>query len=193
MPNLAPKIEKKYTYADYLSWHDGQRWELIEGIPYNMSPAPSRVHQKILGKLFNEFYNYLKGKSCEVYAAPFDVRFPLEGQKEAQIETVVQPDIVVICDKEKLDAKGCLGSPDLIIEIISPSTAQMDMKIKWSLYERGQVTEYWIVYPDYKTVMIYRLGPDGGYKTHEIYTDKEHVQVGIFPDLQINLAEIFDF
>ena len=121
------KRKERYTYADYLSWPDGERWEIIAGEPYSMSPAPSRQHQQILGALFAKFYYYLEDKACRVYPAPFDVRLFQENDKHDEIDTVVQPDIVVVCDDKKLDDKGCQGAPDLIIEIISQSTAKKDL------------------------------------------------------------------
>ncbi len=136
----------KFTYRDYLHWPDDERWELIDGVAYNMSPAPNRIHQKISGELHRQIANYLIGKQCEVYAAPFDVRLPATGEKNDEITTVVQPDITIVCDKSKLDKKGCKGSPDLVIEILSPYTAKKDMKEKHFLYEKFAVKEYWIVY-----------------------------------------------
>jgi Uma2 family endonuclease len=138
---MASPAEKnrKFTYGDYLEWTDDERWELIDGEAFNMTPAPSRTHQKILLALADIFYNYLKDKSCEVYVAPFDVRLPEGDQSEVDINSVVQPDLTVICDLAKLDERGCLGSPELIIEIISPSTAAHDYIKKLALYERGQV------------------------------------------------------
>lgn len=111
------KLDRKYTYGEYLHWPDEERWEIIEGVAYSMSPAPSRRNQKVLLALLNEFYNYLKGKNCEVYGAPFDVRLPEGDEREEEIKTVVRPDIAVICDKSKLDDRGCRGSPDLIVEV----------------------------------------------------------------------------
>jgi len=185
------KEDKKYTYGDYLHWPDEERWEIIEGVAYNMSPAPSRRHQKVLIALLNEFYNYLKGKNCEVYGAPFDVRLPEGDEREEEIKTVVQPDIAVICDKSKLDDRGCKGSPDLIVEVISSSTASLDYIEKLALYEKHGVKEYWIVHPIDKVVMIYRLGDDGKYGRAEIYAKNDRVKVGIFEDLFIDLQEVF--
>ena len=127
------KENNSYTYKDYLEWPEQERWELIEGVAYNMTPSPSRSHQKISAALFNALYQYLKGKNCEVYYAPFDVRLPEGVEEDHQIKTVVQPDLVVICDPLKLDEKGCQGSPDLIMEILSPSTASIDYILKLDL------------------------------------------------------------
>src|SRR5665647_2743669 len=122
-----------------------ERWELINGQAYNMTPAPSRRHQEISGQLHTLFNNYLRGKTCRIYAAPFDVRLPQMQESYEQTSTVVQPDLVVVCDKTKLDQQGCKGSPDLVMEITSPSTFQKDLKEKFNLYERVSVLEYWIV------------------------------------------------
>ena len=132
---LDAATKETYTYEDYLLWSDEERWELIDGVPYNMTPAPSRVHQGISMELSRQIANHLAGKMCKIYAAPFDVRLPKSDEEEEQIETVVQPDLVVVCDGNKLDERGCKGAPDLIIEILSPYTAGKDMKIKRNLYE----------------------------------------------------------
>lgn len=188
-PEAAAKV--LYTYGDYTKWPDEERWELIDGVPYNMSPAPSRTHQKILGELYKQIAVYLTGKTCEVYIAPFDVRLPKGDEKDEQIGTVVQPDLVVVCNREKLDERGCKGAPDLAIEVLSPYTAGKDMKIKLSLYERVGVKEYWIVDPMNKTVQVYQLEMEGIYGRPGIYTDTDHLKVGLFPDLEIDLSLVF--
>jgi Uma2 family endonuclease len=184
------KDEKKYTYKDYLSWPEGQRWELINGIPYDMTPAPSRRHQEISGALFNKFYSFLEGKPCRVYAAPFDVRLPDRDENDEEIETVVQPDIAIVCDRSKLDDEGCLGAPDLIVEITSPHTAGKDLKIKFNLYEKSGVTEYWIVDPNNQTVVVYKMGQNQEYGRPDVYTFEDSVQVGIFEGLAIDLKMV---
>jgi Uma2 family endonuclease len=183
--------DKKYSYKDYLNWPDSERWELIGGVAYGMAPAPSRRHQKVLAALLSEFYNFLKGKDCEVYGAPFDVRLPEGDEKDEEIKTVVQPDLVVVCDKSKLDDKGCKGSPDLVVEIVSPSTASMDYIEKLALYERHGVKEYWIVHPADEIVMVYKLAGYTKYGRAEIYARNDKVGVGVFDGLEINLKEIF--
>ena len=185
------KENNSYTYKDYLEWPEEERWELIEGVAYNMTPSPSRSHQKVSAALFNAIYQYLKGKNCEVYYAPFDVRLPEGDEEDNKIKTVVQPDIVVICDPSKLDEKGCQGSPDLIMEILSPSTASKDYISKLNLYEKNQVAEYWIIHPVDKIVMVYRLLENGNYGRAEVYAEKDSVKVGIFDDFVIDLKEIF--
>jgi len=184
------RTDIRYTYADYLEWDDSERWELIDGVAYNMLPAPSRKHQKISQILSREIGIYLKGKTCEIYTAPFDVRLSL-GDDDQKAGNVVQPDIVVVCDKSKLDDRGCNGAPDFIIEILLPSTAKMDMILKLNLYEKAGVKEYWLVHPTDHTVTVFKLGEDGKYGRYEVYEQPEQLPVGIFSDLVIDLGEVF--
>jgi Uma2 family endonuclease len=183
-----------YTYADYLSWVDEQRRELIGGITYLFS-APSRFHARISTKLASRFDQFIlkrKGK-CEVYHAPFDVRLPRNGETaNEKIDTVVQPDICVICDKSKLDNAGCIGAPDLIVEVQSPSTARYDMLEKFNLYEQSGVREYWIVYPSDKGLTVFTLQENGKYDEGTTYEFTGKVPVGIFDGLEIDLKELFE-
>ena len=189
-PEAATK--ESYTYGDYLSWSDEERWELINGIPYDMSPAPSRKHQEILGELHLQFATYLKGKPCKVFLAPFDVRLPQGDETEEAIRTVVQPDLTMVCDHSKLDERGCLGVPDMTIEILSPHTAAKDLKIKLDLYERFGVKEYWLVQPMDQTIMVFTLREDGKYAKPTVYDRHDTVKVGIFQGaLQVDANEIF--
>ncbi|OHD29227.1 MAG: hypothetical protein A2086_16680 [Spirochaetes bacterium GWD1_27_9] len=191
MSELALNLNKKYTYKDYLNFPDDFRCEIINGVIYNMSAAPRRMHQKISGEIFRQFANYLKGKPCEVYDAPFDVRIPLTKEdSDYKIDTVVQPDIVVVCNQSKLDDAGCLGSPDLIIEIISESTAHKDLKIKFNLYEKAGVKEYWVVFPDEKVIQIFKL-VNGEYGKPEVYGTDDKIEVKYLDDLVIDLKEVF--
>lgn len=191
MSESAERKKQRFTYQEYLTWPQEERWELIDGVPYNMTPAPTRLHQLISRQLLTLFNNYLTGKSCEVYHAPFDVRLPQPPESDEQTSSVVQPDILVVCDKAKLDDRGCKGSPDLVVEIVSPSTFRKDLKEKFTLYERAGVREYWIVYPDQKTVSAFSLSAEGKFGRPEIYADTDLIAVGIFPDLTINLAQVF--
>lgn len=189
-PRPEAATKDTYTYGDYAKWPDEERWELIDGVPYNMSPAPSCIHQKILGELHKQIAVYLTGKTCEVYIAPFDVRLPKGQENDEQIDTVVQPDLVV-CDRAKLDERGCKGAPDLVAEVLSPQTAGKDMKIKLALYERVGVKEYWLVDPNNKTVQVYQMETSGRYGRPGIYTGADQVKVGLFTDLVIDLAMVF--
>lgn len=124
------KPEYEFTYGDYYKWDDGKRCELIYGVAYDMTPAPLRTHQEISGYIFYMFYDYLKGKDCKVYEAPFDVRLPEGDEAADDVPTVVQPDILVVCDKSKLDRRGMRGAPDLAVEILSEHTLKKDMTVK---------------------------------------------------------------
>jgi Uma2 family endonuclease len=156
----------RFTYADYASWPDGERWELIEGEPFAMSPAPARVHQEVVVELLAQIHQAISGGPCRVYVAPFDVRLPEQDEADEVVETVVQPDISVVCDPGKLDEKGCRGAPDWIVEVLSPRTAAKDQIVKRDLYQRRGVREYWLVHPTDRLVFLYSLegnfyaGPD---------------------------------
>lgn len=187
-----PKRDQKFTYGDYLTWPDEERWELIDGVPYNMTPAPLRCHQKILMAISAAFYNYLEDKKCEVYVAPFDVRLPAGDEADEEIETVVQPDLVVICDPAKLDEKGCKGAPDLVAEILSPNTSRKDQIEKFSLYERVGVKEYWVVHPTDKILMVFKLDEKSRYGRPDVYSEEDSVPVGLFSgDLVVDLKTVF--
>lgn len=186
------KEDDRFTYADYLTWDDDQRWELIDGVAYCMSPVPNRIHQKWLGELHRQIANYLDGRRCEVYLAPFDVRLQdfLDASDEETF-TVVQPDIMVVCDNEKLDDRGIKGAPDLVVEIISPSTAKRDITTKYELYQRHGVKEYWIIYPNDRTLLIYRLSDDNRYASPEVFGDDDIVPVSLLGDLVIDMGKVF--
>jgi Uma2 family endonuclease len=188
----ARKRPIKFTYSDYLSWDDSQRWEIIYGEAYNMSPAPDTIHQLISMELAFQLKSQLKEKPCQVITAPFDVRLPLENQKEDDIENVVQPDILVVCDPGKLDEKGCLGAPDFIIEILSPSTYRKDRMEKFFLYESLGVKEYWLVSPGEKIVEIFLLGKDGKYGRPNLYCESDTVQINVLKGLKIDLGSVFN-
>ncbi|MDR1552412.1 MAG: Uma2 family endonuclease [Prevotellaceae bacterium] len=184
--------QKQYTYADYLTWLDDKRRELIDGI-INMMSAPKIRHQIISGKLVVEFGTIIKrnkGK-CEVLHAPTDVRLPKNGEKENnQIYTVVQPDICIVCDLSKLDENGCLGAPDFIAEIQSPSTAKYDLNEKFNLYEAVGVREYWVVFPLDKSIQVFILQADGKYDKGTLY-ETGKVPVHIFDGIEIEMKDIF--
>ena len=187
-----PQLEQetKYTYDDYLGWDEG-RWELINGEVWDMTPAPSRLHQEISGDLFYALYDFFKENDCKVYMAPFDVRLPdSDTIEDYTVTTVVQPDISIICDQSKLDNRGCVGSPDLIVEILSPSTAAKDLKVKRALYEKHGVKEYWLIHPTDQVVMSYQLGEDGQYGKAQIFDREDMLQSVQFEELKIELSSI---
>jgi Uma2 family endonuclease len=158
-------LDRHYTYADYLKWQLKERVELLKGRVFKMSPVPNVQHQRMVGILFNRLFNHLEGGPCQVFSAPFDVRLPLpeHHQRADRIDTVVQPDVCVICDRSKLDEQGCIGPPDLAIEVLSPGNTNREMKEKFELYEAAQVPEYWIVDPERAHLLQYRLDGQGRY------------------------------
>lgn len=186
-----PLQRRHYNYGDYLIWPEGERVELINGDVFAMIPAPSRIHQDVLGNLFRKFADYLDGKSCRAYIAPFDVRLPQGSEREEDIDTVVQPDLSVICDPGKLDDRGCKGAPDLIVEVISPSSLKLDLTLKKRLYERVGVKEYWIVYPRERVLMVHVRDEQGMFTDGETYDKDAGGPVGIFEDLRIHMAAVF--
>ncbi len=155
--DLAKRDDRRYTYADYLTWNDDQRWELIDGVAYAMSPAPSYRHQDLAGPIYAQLLSALEGTGCRPYIAPFDVRLPGVDEADDAITDVVQPDIAVACDLAKLDRQGLRGAPTVVIEVLSPSTAGHDHIRKRRLYERAGVREFWLVHPTDLVVFIYRL------------------------------------
>jgi Uma2 family endonuclease len=187
-----PDESQFYSYADYLLWDEKSKWEIIGGVPYAIFPAPLRIHQEIIGNLYFKIRQYLEGKSCKLYLAPFDVRIPDSAETNDQlIQHVVQPDLSVICDPFKLDERGCLGAPDWIIEVLSPATSSKDLNQKFRLYESAGVKEYWVVYPAEQVINLFRL-EKGKFVFAGIFARLSSVQVITFPDLLIDLREIFE-
>ena len=183
-------MEAHYTLADALDWPEMPRIELIEGAPVMMAP-PKRIHQEISREIVRQISNYLLGKRCRVYPAPFAVRlFEQDGDRPEAVDTVVEPDITVVCDPEKLDEIGCRGAPDLVIEILSPSTMRHDRNTKFMLYQKAGVREYWIVDPDMKTAQVHLL-EEGQYHSPIVYTEKTTVPVGLWEDFGIDLSLVF--
>jgi Uma2 family endonuclease len=182
---------KAYTYKDYLSYNENERIEIIEGEIINMSPAPSRIHQEIISELHFRLKEYIKSNnlSCKVYPAPFDVILKNDDEDIFNSKNIVQPDISVICDKNKLTEKGCTGSPDMIVEVISPYNPSNDYVRKLNLYEKFKVTEYWIINPMRKNVLVYVL-TENGYDAPIAYTFSDKVKVNIYNTLEIDFNSI---
>ncbi len=183
--------DKKYTYSDYLTWPENERWEIIDGIPC-MQAAPSWQHQAISRELLVQFSSFLKDKTCQVFASPFDLRIPEGDEKDEDTKFVVQPDIVVICDRGGLKGTGYLGTPPLVIEISSPSTSKNDKIYKFNKYEKFGVKEYWIVEPEGKIVSVFTQGESNRYGRPEVYSETDKINVSIFPELIIDLAPVFN-
>ncbi|WP_394752162.1 Uma2 family endonuclease [Crenothrix sp.] len=187
-------LNQTYSYADYLTWAFDDALELIKGKIMLMSPAPNVNHQRIERDLFLKIGNYLEGKQCEAFAAPFDVRL-YDRRKSIlaseDIHTVVQPDICVICKPELLDQQGCNGAPDWIIEILSKGNSKREMKIKYALYQESGVTEYWLVYPEQHAIHQFVLDDKGQYQFKQMVTDEDMITPHLFPELAINVTDIF--
>ena len=188
-------LDQKYTYADYVEWTFEEAVELIKGYIVKM-PAPLTSHQDSALNLATVLKNYLKEKSCKVYVAPFDVRLPKplsQRKSDTDIETVVQPDICVVCDLNKIDRRGCVGAPDLIIEILSKGTVKTDVKDKYEVYEESGVREYWLVSIPERVVNVFRLNEHGKYvPDNRPYIPTESIRVGIFNDFSILVDDIFE-
>ena len=189
---IPAETKPTYTYADYLSWPDDERWELIHGKPFNMTPAPKPQHQRIVTRLAAQFVNILKGNPCEPFVAPFDVRLPSTEDADKQTnDTVVQPDISVVCDPDKIDDLGCLGPPDLIVEVLSEKTGSRDESCKLKLYEEQDVREYWLVNPWDQTVRIYNLNADAKYDFPRFFTKLEIADSHAIQGLKVDLNDVF--
>ncbi len=186
-------LTKRYSYADYLTWHFQERVELIRGWIQKMSPAPGTNHQAVSRTIQGEMYNFFKKNSCQFFDAPFDVRLldKKKSKEDQEVYTVVQPDLCVICDAKKIDDRGCIGAPDLIVEIVSPGNSKREMKTKYELYEENGVREYWIANPLEKNIMLYILKAKK-YQLSKIYFDDDTIESVLFKGLRIELKEIFN-
>jgi Uma2 family endonuclease len=183
-------LNGSYTYADYLTWQFQERLELFRGKIFKMSPAPNRLHQLLLGSIYRKIMQVFDEKSCQVYIAPFDVRLVKSKKNNAKVVTVVQPDICIVCDTNKLDDKGCNGSPDLVVEILSPGNTKKEMGIKFELYEENGVKEYWIVQPENKTIIIYTL-QNKTFIGLKPLTEDNTMKSPLFPQLKFKLKDVF--
>ncbi|MDY4079643.1 MAG: Uma2 family endonuclease [Clostridium sp.] len=185
---MIPNKNKIYTYKDYLTFPDDERIEIIEGELFAMG-SPSVIHQSLITNLLFEIQSYIKAHKgpCKVFTAPFDVILKADDEEAEQSSNVVIPDISVICDKNKLsDGKKCVGSPDMIVEIISPSNSGHDYVTKLNLYQKYKVKEYWIIDPRVKKIYVYKLGENGFYDLINSYTFNDKVKVNIYDDLEID-------
>lgn len=186
-------LTKTYSYADYVTWKLNERVELLKGLIIKMSPAPSSQHQSISMNLAGIIFQHLKGKNCKVFSAPFDVRLinKRKSTTDKEITTVVQPDLCIICDLKKVDERGCLGSPDLIIEIVSKGNTKKELENKFDLYQENGVKEYWVVQPGDETVVVFDL-IRGKYQYRKIYSNDGVVPVKVIKGLEIDLKEVFE-
>ena len=181
-----------YSYAHYLNWLFDERVELIKGKIFKMSPAPSRVHQEIFRAIFLSMGNFLNNKPCKVYGAPFDVPFPKSSKADKDVFTVLQPDICVVCDLTKLDDRGCIGAPDLVVEILSPGNNKKELLHKYQIYQEFGVKEYWVVSQSDQSILIYTLDSEGKFRPSKIYTLSEEVTSTVLPGFVLKLDDVFE-
>lgn len=188
-------LNASYTYADYLTWQLDKTVELIKGKIMLMSPAPNVKHQSVSWQLSGALFQYFKNKNCHAFAAPFDVRLydhqkPVKADQE--IHTVIQPDLCVICDKDKLTEQGCLGAPDWVIKILSKGCSKKEIQTKYPLYQESGIAEYWIVYPYEQTVHQFVLDKvTEKYQLTTMFSSEDIATSHVFPDLKIDLQEVF--
>lgn len=185
-------LSKTYSYADYLNWNFRERIELLVGKVFKMSPAPGTVHQKVSGKLHFTLFGYFENKPCEVFSAPFDVRLPKKSDdNDKETFTVVQPDLCVVCDLEKLDERGCKGAPDLVVEILSPGNTKKEMDIKFRIYQDAGVKEYWMIEPNDEAAFVYVLNEEGKYIGLPPVTVDHAICSPTFEGLEVELQKVF--
>lgn len=198
-------LNKKYTYADYLTWQFKERVELIEGKIFKMAPAPDDKHQKISANINIDIGSFLRKGKCQIRHAPYDVRLNIPAEtkiskkrrksakiiSEAEIQTVVQPDISVICDLSKIDRRGCNGAPDLVVEILSDGNNQVDLVEKFAIYQSAGVSEYWIIHPYEQTLIICNLNEKGKYVNSKPLVPGEKIHSKVLKDLDLDVEKIF--
>ncbi len=184
-------MNKTYTYADYFRWKLEERVELIRGRIFEMSPAPSRRQQQISGNIFYELKQFVQRGPCEVYSAPFDVRLPRKSASDIDITTVLQPDVCVVCDASKLDEKGCVGAPDIVVEVLSPGNNAKELKNKYEVYEEAGVPEYWVVSPQDETVLVYTL-TGGKYTASRMMVAGDSVHSTVLNGFSLDVARLFE-
>ncbi len=184
-------LNKTYSYADYYKWTFAERVELINGKVYEMMAGPSSLHQEISGNIYNPIKNYLKDKGCKVYFAPFDVRLPRKGRDDKSIFTVLQPDICVVCDVAKIDKKGCIGAPDIVVEVLSPGNNSKELKKKYDIYEEAGVKEYWIVSPQNQFVTIHILDQAGKFQPLRTMSADDIITSPVLPGFSLDITELF--
>lgn len=186
-----PDPSVSYTYADYLQWKFKERLELFRGRVFKLS-TPNSKHQVVAGKLLVLIWNLLAKQKSQVFIAPFDVRMPVKNRKkDNEVTTIVQPDICVVCDETKIDARGCCGAPDLVVEILSPGNSHKEVKLKFELYEEAGVKEYWIIYPEEESLAVFTLNGTGKYDGASLYAGKDKIYSKAVPGLIVELKEIF--
>ncbi|MFN2349579.1 MAG: Uma2 family endonuclease [Thioalkalivibrio sp.] len=186
---LALRDKAHHTYGDYISWSEETRYELVDGHAYAMAPAPSVSHQQVVGELYRQVADALDDSPCRVLIAPVDVRLPRQDEADEDIDTVVQPDLMVVCDPRRIEERGIRGAPDWIVEVLSPSTAAHDQQLKREIYERHGVQEYWLVHPGDRVLIIYRLQANA-YGKPEVMELEGESQVETLPGIVIHWDKV---
>lgn len=189
MEDLSPYLT--YNYSNYLNWFFDDRVELIRGKVSKMSPAPTRLHQEISIRIASRLFHFLERNPCKVYTAPFDVRFAKRDTSDRDVSTVLQPDICVVCDLSKLDDRGCLGAPDIVVEILSPGNSKKELVDKYKIYQEYGVKEYWIVSPVEQTFLIYTLDESGTFTPSKLMTSGDEVASLVLPGFVLQLEDLF--
>jgi Uma2 family endonuclease len=189
--STAERPSQRFTYADYLNWPEDERWELIEGVPYAMAPAPTPDHQAVVAELTAQAVAWFRGKECAPYASPIDVLFAQADESDDQVETVVQPDLIIVCGRAKVDRRGIRGAPDFVAEILSPSSASRDQIIKAALYEKHGVREYWVIDPVERLVTIRILAKGRAFSAPRFVEAKGKLPVSIFEGFEFDLDFAF--
>ncbi len=186
-------LNKTYTYADYMTWKFQERVELFLGKVVKMSPAPNMRHQEVATVLTVKFFNFLEGKKCKVFSAPFDVRLPLPKDKQTpdKINTVVQPDITVVCDLNKLDEQGCKGAPDLVVEVLSPGNTKKEMRDKLRIYQNAGIPAYWLIDPEHEFILLYHLDKKGMYNSSLPYVEEDIIESQALKGFKLDVEEVF--
>lgn len=187
-------LGQHYTYGDYLRWDDDQRWELIDGVPYLMAPAPTWRHQELVGDIFRQIANQLQGKPCRAAISPLDVRLPKGDEADERVDTVVQPDVLVVCRSERIDRRGVRGAPSFVLEVLSPSSASHDQIRKRRVYERAGVDEFWLLHPIDGVLTIYRRALDTAeFSPPEIVEAAGIISLSSVPDCEVDFAGLYPF
>lgn len=182
---------ERYTYGDYLRWTDDQRWELIDGAAYLMAPAPNWRHQELAGEVFAQLRNQLIGKPCRPAIAPLDVRLPKGDEADERVDTVVQPDVLIVCQSERIDRRGVRGAPSFVLEVLSPSSASHDQIRKRRVYERAGIAEYWILHPVDGVLTIYRRGSAESFAPPEIVEASGVIELSSVPGVSVDFAGLY--
>jgi Uma2 family endonuclease len=190
MAGSSKKKQQKYSYADYLTWDEDNRYEIIDGEVFDMT-SPGVLHQRIVTELSRQMANFFDSKSCEVFVAPLDVLLAKNVSRSDEVFTVVQPDIMVVCDPKKIEERGIVGAPDLVVEIISPSTAGKDNIIKPRVYEQAGVKEFWLISPLERLIRVNKLGKEGLFGREDIYDDTAQIEIAQFAGLSIDCRRLF--